>query len=359
MRPFHQMIRRHHRRGGFILPILAAVSVMLLSGSTTARAQQAPTQEDPALLRELAERLLGSPYPGPPSVELPPARLLPGAIPADLPLMLSLPPGARLIGSVVRPTLSGGPAGPAVSESVEIVLDSADTPAAVLAFYERALPAQGLFVPAAYRAGRPGGFLPTGGGGMPTFYCQSERGPFIEIVAVARTGRPTDVRLRIQAFPGPCGAPPGPLPSQGPPADPLPPLEAPAGVVVLPGGSGGSPLQRTSDAVAETTLSAAVLEAHYARQLETAGWQRTAGGSSGPLAWSVWRVPQDEADPARPGFILAPGEREGFLAVLEGPGPERRSLHVQVTSAGSLTGGGPSAVFVPVAVPTPAPPPPR
>ena len=359
--------RRYSRLGGLVLSMLAVASALLLAAPGAARAQPAPPPEDAAMLRELAERLLIPPYPGPPGVDLPPARLLAGAIPADLPLELPFPPGARLIGSVVRPSLSGGPAGPMVGEGVEVVLDTPDAPSAVIAFYDRALRAQGLFPPIFSPGRRPGGFLPTAGGGMPTFYCQSAGGPFVEIVAVARRDRPTDLRLRLQDFPGPCSVPPGPPPVQGPPPDPLPPLEAPAGVSILPSGSGGSPFQRVSDAVAESDLSAAALEAHYARQLEAAGWQRTAGGASGPLAWSIWVVPEEDADPAGRGVILAPGEREGFLAVLEGPGPTRRSLHVQVTSAGPAGGPGfggfATAVAVPVGPPPVAvpvgPPPPR
>ena len=365
--------RRPRGVAGVMLALAATIVALgmladLHPRTRMAHAQQVPADDDPALLRELAERLLIPPYPGPPGVELPPARLLPGTLPTDqalVALVLPLPPNVRVIGSAVRPTLSGGggPMAPVVSESIEIVLDAADPPAAVLAFYDRAFRARGLVTPTFDPGGAPGGFLPAVDARGPTFYCQSDRGPFVEVAAVARTDRPTDVRLRVHDFPGPCSPPPGPPslpghPVTGPPPDPLPPLTAPVGVAIFPVGGGGSPFQRTSDAVAVTELSAVDLEAHYARQLAAAGWQRTAGGTSGPLAWSVWQVPEDDAGAGGAGFSLAPGAREGFLAVVEGPGATLRTLHVQVTSAGAA-GAGPDGFPPPIAIPAEPPSPPR
>lgn len=326
------------RRGRALVPAGVVAALALLAGAITPVRAQQPSG-DAALLEELAMRLLGPPFPGPAGVEVPPVRLLPGAVPDELPVSVPLPPNSRLIGSVVRPTFFGSPVGPEVGTSVEIVLDVSESPAAVLAFYTEALGAAGLTQPRGAAGPRPGGFLSSVGRGSQTFFCRSERGPFVEVAAFAREGRPTDVRVRVQDFAGPCGAP-GPFPGPMPPSDPLPPLEPPAGVTVLVGGSGGSPLSRSSDAVAQTTMSMAELEAHYARQLAAAGWERRAGGADGPLAWSLWRVPSGDEGPP---FTLAPGERQGLLTVVEGPGMDRRSLHVEVVSAGSL-GIGP--VFV-------------
>jgi hypothetical protein len=324
---------------------LAATALTLAVWQPSGVVAQQPPDEG-ALLRELAERLLGQPAPAPPGVMLPPVRLLPGELPPDLPITPPLPPGARLIGSVLRPVLYGTPTspGPEVAEGVEIVLDVPQSPAAVLEFYQQAFTAQGLTAPSAGRGFRPGGFLPSIGVTSSAFICRSDRGPFVELVALPREGQPTDVRLRVQPFPGPCGAtfgPPGPPPL--PPSDPVPPLEPPAGVTVLPGGGGGSPFLRSYDAVAVTSMSVGELEAHYARQLATAGWTRTAGGADGPLAWSVWRVPAEEP---RPGEMPAAGERQGLLFVLEGPGADRRSLHVQVAAAGQNLGGPPGAIVI-------------
>jgi hypothetical protein len=308
---------------------------------------QQPPPDDDALLRELVERLLAQAGPAPPGVTLPPVRLLPGALPADLPIAPPLPPGARLIGSVVRPTFFGSPTalGPEVGEGVEIVIDAPQPPAMVLEFYREALAAQGLTAPPTVRGFRPGGFLPSVGITSAAFFCGGERVPFVEVVALPRQGQPTDVRVRIQPFPGPCGAsfgPPGPPPS--PPSDPVPPLEPPPGVTVLPGGGGGSPFLRSHGALAQTEMSVAELEAHYARQLTAAGWTRIAGGADGPLAWSVWRVPEEAP---RAIEMPASGERQGFLFVLEGPGAGRRSLYVQVAAAGQPGGPVPVTVIAP------------
>lgn len=335
------------------LPTVMLGGLMLLTGiwpSARAAAQQ-PQADGDALLRELAERLLTPPVPVPPGVMLPPVRLLPGALPPDLPVTPPLPPGARLIGSVVRPVLFGKPGvtGPEVGEGIEVVLDVPGTAAAAMSYFTRELAAQGFSPPAALRGFRPGGFLPSAGVSPAAFFCRDERGPYIDLSISVREAQPLDVRVRIQPFPGPCGGPPGPSPVL-PPPDPLPPLEPPAGVAVLPTSNGGSSFSRASDAVAETSTSAADLEAHYARQLAVAGWVRTAGGAGGPLAWSVWRVPAEES---RPGDPLGAGERQGFLAVLEGPGAGRRSLHLQVVAAGQGAGGPVPVITVPPGAPLP------
>ena len=301
-------------------------------------AVHAQPAEDPALLRELAERLLGAGTPSPP----PPsptggtlrAQLFPGALPPALPLDLPLPPGSRLVGSAVAPSLAGGP-DVTRAETIEVVLDAPGAPNEIVAFYEGALAERGWTAasgqgpePGGFQPERPGGFQPSA---IPAtvFFCPGAAGGWLALVVTPAPGGLSDVRVHLETgFPGPCGGPGGPM-RLPPGAELLPPLGAPPGVSVLPGGMGGGSGLWTSVAVALTGRSAAELEAHYARQLAATGWTRLDGGVAGPLAWSTWAVPGE-------------GEWQGFLSVREGPGPNRRVLHVEVVSGSTvLPGFGP------------------
>ena len=297
----------------------AAVPVPPRSTPAPVSAQQA---EDPALLRELAERLLARSFPAPPG-DPPRVRLLPGALPAELPFELPLPPGSRLVGSAVQSRISSG--GERRGESIDVVLDAPGAPDDVIDFYDDVLAARGWFFPGEGRRG--GGFQPTLAPSSRTF-CGSESGPVLFVTAHPRATGPNDVRIRVETgtpIPVPCGGlirPPEPVAT-----DPLPPLFAPPGVQLLhSGGSAtlGGPGMRTSDAIAETEMPVPELEAHFARQLVAAGWTRLDGRADGPLAWSTWAVPGE-------------GDWQGFLYVLAGPGPAHRSLHVQATSLAQQT----------------------
>lgn len=115
-------------------------------------------------------------------------------------------------------------------------------------------------------------------------------------------------------------------PSDAPPRLPLgpalsqrlPTLHPPEGVELRPSGvtSGGSGSAGT-EARAVTSISAADLEAHFARQLTGQGWRRLNGNATGPLAWSTWTVPE-----------LAGAE--GFLAVRELASGDLRILTVRI-----------------------------
>jgi hypothetical protein len=83
-----------------------------------------------------------------------------------------------------------------------------------------------------------------------------------------------------------------------------------------------------SEAVVETPKAVSELEAHFAGQLEKAGWKKRAGGTAGPLAWSSWMVPGK-------GSVWF-----GYLFVVEAPGENRRSLWVRVESVRDRPGGG-------------------
>jgi hypothetical protein len=85
--------------------------------------------QDEATLRELAIRLLSPRYPGAESMQV--TDLLPGQMPPDPPIELSLPPGARLIGSVIR------------GQDSTTIFDTDLTSEELLAFYRERMTAIG------------------------------------------------------------------------------------------------------------------------------------------------------------------------------------------------------------------------
>ena len=73
-------------------------------------------------------------------------------------------------------------------------------------------------------------------------------------------------------------------------------------------------------------MSAAALEAHFAKQLQAADWRRLDGRSDGPLCWSTWKVAGDN-------------DMQALLYAFEGPVPHQRDLLVQVTSSSAAVRG--------------------
>jgi hypothetical protein len=286
-----------------------------------------PDAGDPAQLRELAERLLSSPFAGP-GGDTRRARLLVGSLP-ELSFELPLPADARVIGSVVRPSSAQGPGVSPRGESIEIVLDVPASGSDVPASYEQTLVEHGWTAPALGRNRPPGGFVASSVA-MGSTYCLSDAGPVLSVSSAGRSTTTLDLRLRIETgAPGPCGAAalaPPPLPVE---TELLPPLRAPDGVRLQSMGGSGGPSFRTSYALAETEMTLAELEARFAEQLATAGWTRRAGGADTLLAWSAWTVPGD-------------GERTGLLTVQAGPGAAYRTLHIQATLDPTQAGAGPT-----------------
>src|SRR5207302_2010115 len=172
---------------------------------------------------------------------------------------LPIPTGARLSGSVLRLRTNA-------KSSFDTVLDIPGTADDLTSFYERVLEKTGLSSAPALQGMQPGAFQGT-----------------------AR------------------------------PAQRLPALHAPDGLLLQSSGSSyGGPRQQ-SDAVATTPKTAAELEAFFAQQLAAAGWTRVAGGANTPLAFSTWKVPGD-------------GDWQGVLIVIEMPAKDRRSLMLRAES---------------------------
>jgi hypothetical protein len=296
------------------------------------------------LLRELAARRAGTGRHALPG-ETENVTLLPGRLPDNLPVRLTVEGSDRLIGSVAS-QVEGQPAG------WDIVLDTNRPVAEVVAGYERVFNEQGwqpltqhpLFpVERGFRAAPPPGMpdlsaLPTAlreqMARMQAFrpeqriFCAPVGTGTLTLDVRPRPSAPTDVLIRLDVGKRSLCAMAQQMESSV--IDRMPALIAPQGIRLTPHGGGGSDEEWTSQARAVTDERAADLAAHFAAQLEAAGWIRQAAGAAEPVAWSTWTVPGNP-------------EGYGFLYVLEKPGTSRRDLYVEITAStdpAAGTGGG-------------------
>jgi hypothetical protein len=157
-------------------------------------------------------------------------------------------------------------------------------------------------------------------------FCKGDGLPYVSVSVFTRPSAANDVRIHFepaqtasaqQYMGSPCSQKGGP--PQGMPAQRLPALRAPDGVLLQASGSSMGGARQQSDAVATTPKTAAELESFFSQQLAAAGWTRVAGGSNTPLAFSTWKVPGD-------------GDWQGVLIVIEMPAKDRRSLMLRAES---------------------------
>ena len=307
---FSRMVRR-----AAIMGVLAGLIAMLpgLSSQPSVGAQAGPD------VKALAVRFIAPAVPGP-NGQAQTADLTPGALPPDLSVMLPVPPGANLVGSVTRKF--GG-----MSASWEMAYDASGSLDDLTAYYTNQLGGQGWTAPPS-RSVKGAGFSPaTQASAARGTFCKGGDGPYLAVNVVPTVGGPTDLRVFVSASSGgacsgasstPAMAPQGPL-------DRLPALTAPAGVTIAnPTGTVGTG-KAVSIGVATASATAVDLEAAFETQLTAAGWQKTGGESASPFAFSIWTVPGD-------------GNYQGYLSVLELPGGNARDLFLSVTSNAAAQG---------------------
>jgi hypothetical protein len=226
--------------------------------------------------RDLAERVLGRSLGG---TEV---SLTLDALPPESEGRIRLPDGSRVIGGVVR-----RPMGEIASVTAFVAspLDPKAFNDAVRRLYEsdgyRAAPPHG---------GPSGGFRSSVMGSMSgAVLCQGEDGPWIHLSGRAAAGG-ADGTINWNGPSlgmGPCS--PRPHGMQFP--DVLPPLDAPDGVDLLPGGGyGGGGGSWTMGAAAFTKVNARELVGAFAAQLEGAGARALGSGGDEVAAWSQWRL---------------------------------------------------------------------
>ena len=297
--------------GSLVLAVVVIAGYQQLrpTGQRVASSGGAPQGGDTT---ELASRLLLPPYltQDGATYEL---RMYPGALPPDPKIDLPQPAGTHLVGATLR-LRNNAPA------TLDAVMDVPASAGDVPAFYERELTKLGWSLAPNRGGGQPGGFVGAPIGTSRTF-CKGDAPPWYSVTVFTPVGAPLDVRAHVDLinpnpFPGafgPCSEQPGPQPMNG--LNKLPPLRAPAGVLMRASGGGGGNDRQSSEGTATTKTSAADLETAFAQQLVAAGWSRISGATSGPIALSTWKLPGD-------------GDWRGLLLVNE-IGGETRSLLVQ------------------------------
>ncbi|HLI27987.1 MAG TPA: hypothetical protein VKZ60_13000 [Chloroflexota bacterium] len=229
-------------------------------------------------LRTLALRLLAAPWqPGLPAPVDPQATLLAGQVPPAWPSDLPFPPGAHLVGSLVRS-----------SRWATVVVASALPAAEVLAYYRRELSARGWHEP---EVGTPrlGGFaasgLPGQSGALRAVFVRSEQGPTLTVQTLALANALTDVRLDLQTDPQAVPrAPRGGFPMM---ATVLPTIAPPPRAWQWPLGGSISPSLALASTVVEADADLAALAAHYRQELERAGWILGRTAQQGAAVWSL------------------------------------------------------------------------
>jgi hypothetical protein len=264
-------------------------------------------QENEGQLREIALRLLAPAF----RQETGDAQLLAGRLPASLPFAFPLPEKSRIVGSFISSP-----------ETMQIVLDTDQSPAEIVAFYTERMQVAGWSEPDALRRQRQhreGGFVDSFH--RPVIYvtfCKGQRGPALGVFVFKeeeKSGK-TEVRLHIDARShfSPC------MQASEIFMDVsrlIPPLQPPMGVQQhADGGSNSESAATFATLDIQDELALPELSSHYARQLEQAGWQRTGEGSSELIAWHIWEFSAKEDERWRGVFTLqhVPGMGQQYYA---------------------------------------------
>jgi len=302
------------------VPVCVATLGLAMAGSSRAVAAGQESAGQPSV-QELAERLLGFPQSDGQTASL---QLLPGQIASQLPVSPALPAGARVVGSLVRN--AGTP-----MASVSVVIDAPGDRATIQAFYQKELAGKG------WNPLPPGpqahGFQPGSQPGGPSIFCSPQGSAWLSVNVYGGQSGSSDVRINTNGqIPNQCHPPNAAAPA--PPFSSnslIPPLYAPEGVATQPGSTGGGPGRWVSDGTATTDQKAGPLEQHFAQQLQAAKWTRLDGRDDGVLAWSAWKLPD--------------GDWQALLYVMNGPGQNRRILHVDAQSATAQQATAPGTAF--------------
>ena len=227
--------------------------------------------------------------------------LLVGQRPPDFGDDFPIPPGARILGSLV-------------AAQPILVLDTDQAGEDVILFYQQQLAPSGWNIEA-FPGPMHGGFLHSGMLGRQFANFHRDDGVALQVMANAGPGGRTIVQLT--RLPDDSGRQRAQRHAHRMGRDPwqvLPPIAPPPhSEQYQEGGSSGEDRVVTSARI-ESDADLATLAAHYTTQLEKAGWQREDGGVSEPVAWSAWTFTDEEKQPWRALFVL-----------LKWPGEPRRS----------------------------------
>src|SRR2546426_3145089 len=260
--------------GSLVLAVVVVAGYQQLrpTGQRVASSGSAPQGGDTA---ELASRLLLPPYLSQDGAtyEL---RMYAGTLPPDPKIDLPQPAGTRLVGATLRLRNN-------VPASLDAVMDVPASAGDVPAFFERELAKLGWSQAPSHGGSQPGGFVSAPIGTSRTF-CKGEAPPWYTVSVFTPAGAPLDVRAHIELinaspFPGafgPCSQPPGPQPMNG--LNKLPPLRAPAGVLMRGSGGGGRGERRSAPAAPAPQNITAHPQPARAHHVGPPAWLPLSGG---------------------------------------------------------------------------------
>src|SRR2546423_2640521 len=230
-----------------------------------------------ATLYTLALRLIATHYGPPPQDDM---QLLVAQVPEGVLWTVPMPERSHLLGSLTR------------THQVMVVLDVDLHAERVIDFYRHHFAAAGWLEPTANEP-MPGGFQrPQTPRALHLW--QGPHGPTLSIQVYELRDRPADVRLTLHTDPtlsleaqditrrGPPGRTRGILPGM------TPPLWPPANADLAPRGGGSGPESAESSAILVTELDLGAIAAHYAGQLQQAGWALHSESQIGPVMCGSW-----------------------------------------------------------------------
>lgn len=249
-----------------------------------------------------------------------------GALPSEWPADVTIPAGAGVVGGVTRRRdgaiaamsayLEGAPSGAQILEHYERVL----APPGWVRFEQQSPPHLGT---AGFRSAAPSP-------ASIRLFCRTETDPFYSVQALESGGGAVVTwdagldhhPLRMRAGPYGPGGPLGRL---------IPDLPAPANVPVQGGGGGGSDTEWEIRARAHTALPARDLARHYRDALVRAGWTMRDEGGGDVVAWSRWKLAEDDYEAM---FVVAEALAELRDLTLVIRSPSRASRGWRMWSAG-------------------------
>lgn len=236
-----------------------------------------------------------------------------GELPADLPLDITVPDSAAVLGGVVSTAEFGG---------AQLYLTTQGGGDDLVAELGGQLEDAGFTAPLQDRAGLGEVFLSSSQLAPPSVFCGPDDDLAVTIGTVALAGEAEVVTIstnQVTGFGGLCApVPAGDTTVIGI----LPSLTAPAQSQVVSGGSssggGGASFMVAASAEIESALPIGDLAAHYTAQLEDAGWTSLGESETDSLAWSAWSFTDDDGNDWNGTFYIVQqgGEVGSYLANL-------------------------------------------
>jgi hypothetical protein len=204
-----------------------------------------------------------------------------GALPADLPISLSLPAEVDVVGGYVR---RGD------YEENLLLLSSSGSWETLADIVRQELLAQGYTTPTLGTADMSGQVFLSNAPPIPELLCSPDRRYVVFQGLSNLVGEPAVLRVTINRSTSGDLCSPSPYGGDSMTAGILPALQPPPGAQLRSSGGGGGGNYVSAEAEIQASLPAAELAAHYSAQLAAAGWEQLDASSAAAVEWSAWRL---------------------------------------------------------------------